>query len=428
MAFLDALFGKKKPEKIELLLEEISGFVEKNTASKKNDIEKAVASKFSEIRHVLGETEKEISVLKAGQVESSNARLKKIVGTSKQQAISKLSSLLQKIQPPNTLDIDSAKKYSVEAKTILTREIWKSGKSIAYTGISLKESIKQLGVNFKELETRLSELDSLLKNADVIFSGQKAIEQASLIEEKKKLIESLKNEILQNGAGLAGEKHDRIDLEKELDKVKHSDEFNNLKSLESDKAELIRKKQGKKTELVSLLASIDKPLKRFSKAVSGGRIILPSQLRDSLLQLEENPLMLLKKDPKGEIVKVLLLELKQAILSGSIELKEKEREKRLLAIDELLAFNFFSKVFWEFNEIDSQLQALEKKIKESGAISRMFSVESQISEQKKSQENAVSKLDETKKRLEIEQAEFEKIRLYAEELLGKISGQKVELK
>jgi hypothetical protein len=94
-----------------------------------------------------------------------------------------------------------------------------------------------------------------------------------------------------------------------------------------------------------------------------------------LNQLEQNPLQLFKLDPEGELVKKLLLELRKAIESGAVELKEKEREKKLATIQEHLAFNFFSRVFLKFNEIDLKLQAVEKATRDNSVSSELSSLE-----------------------------------------------------
>jgi peptidoglycan hydrolase CwlO-like protein len=77
--------------------------------------------------------------------------------------------------------------------------------------------------------------------------------------------------------------------------------------------------------------------------------------------------------------------------SGAIELKEREKEKKMGAVEELLNFNFFSSVFWKINELDSELQSIEKKLNASPAMARLSSLEKSLQEtEKKIQENGFS--------------------------------------
>ena len=63
------------------------------------------------------------------------------------------------------------------------------------------------------------------------------------------------------------------------------------------------------------------------------------------------------------------------IKSGSIALKEAEKEKRLKAICNLLGRDFFSEFFWELNKVQSELMQVEKQIASFGLHSEISTME-----------------------------------------------------
>lgn len=416
------------PKELELSLDEVPAFVEKALSKKRKGFEETVAKRFSEIKHFLVEANAALSELKKHPLEAKNPKLKKIVGTAREQAIARLSSLFEKLQPPPQIEPNAVKRYCVEGLELLQREIEQGGKSIAYTGIYLKDSIKSLGQSVKDLTQTLSSLNKQIDEFSALFSEASLRETLQAIKEKSRAIALINSEIKRTNKALIEATQNKRKLASKLSELRESHSFKELATLRERKSRLLNEKQSKKTELFSMLSSIDKPLKRFSKAVECNKISVPKHLIRPLQQLQRNPLQLLKGDPKGQLVKEILLELKRAIESNAVELKERERSKRLAAIDELLGFNFFSKVFWEFNEIDSKLLSIEREIKENKANAELVSLEARITEADKLVQETGFSLEALKRRLERSKEELASLKHQAEGLLQEISPSPITLK
>ncbi len=428
MGLLGKIFGAAKPQEVELSIEEVSDFVERNLSGKRPELETAIANVFSEIKHLLREVSTLLKELENQPLKGENIKLKKIVSTSRGQAISRIGSLIERLQPPATSDFAQVKQYCGEAGKLLHSEITHGGKSIAYTGIYLKEAMKNLGKSLNELSKAFSSLERKIEEFSPLFLEQELRQQLSLVGGKNASVSSLEKEIEKAEQSLEKERVNSKKLLSELAGFKESPEFKRLGSLHGEKASLLREKQEAKTELVSLISSIDRPLKRLSRAVASGRYILPQALASVLHKLEQNPLQLFKLDPKGESVKTLLLELKKAIESGVVELKDREREKRLAAIEELLAFNFFSKVFWKFNEIDSKLQAVEKDLRNNPVLSELSSLERKVEDGKGLVEKTENSIALLRASIERESLEIDKALQAVESLLNKMDIGKISLK
>ncbi len=428
MGFWSKLLGEKKRAKKEIALEDMPEFAEKNAAKSRENAERAIANSFSQIKHIIGEARQEIKQIKQSSVDGGNVRLKKIVGTSKEQAVSKLSTLFDKIAPPASIDAASAKKYTERARNEITKEVSRGGKSIAYTGIYLKENMKKMGKLFKELNEELKQLGEILEHSESVFAETRIKELAKEINESRAKIAESEKAKADSKKALEKVGAEEKSLAKKLAELRESDKFRELDLLEEKKAELANSRQGKKTELVSLISAIDKPLKRFLGAVSSKRIIIRAELKQALEQLERNPLQLLKKDPKGELIKELLQELKSAVESGAVELKEKEREKKIAAINELLAFNFFSKVFWEFNEIDAAINAIDREIHANKAVAEANALEKIILGKEREREPIGKAAERGNSLLKERDKELSEFLNESENLLSKISGQEVKIK
>jgi peptidoglycan hydrolase CwlO-like protein len=428
MGFWSGLFRRRPHEGLRLSLDEVEGFVKERLADKRKQLDRVIAGKFTEIKFVLGQMRASLEELKREPLEGENAKLQKIVRTARRQTIERLSALIGRLQPPVPSDLDAVMEYCRSGKSILEREIEQSGKGITYTSIYLRGSVKQLGQNVQELSKHLSFLSRQIEEFKAVFLEKALVQSLASIREKSGAIASLEGEIERANALLAKVEREKETISAKLSALRNSAAFVEITSMVERKSRLLGEKQSRKAELLSLLASIDKPLKRFYKVAESGRIPLPGGMRKTVRQLWENPLQLLKLDPKGENIKAVLLQLRKAIEDGLIELKEKERGKRLSAINELLAFNFFANVFWKLNQIDRQLRALEGEMAKRPIVGEISSLEKKLQDLEKSVQETGFSLAALKGRLEREREELSSLRQRTEELLQEICATSVYLK
>jgi len=370
MGFLGKIFGKAKPKRVELEFEKADSFLEKELSGKRKSLLDKSAGKLAEIKHLLREIEASLKGLeqaKAVERGGKRARLDKIAGTAKSNVLKQLHSLVNKLSPPNTSDLFHIREYCFESLQILQQ----SGnfvKNVAYTGISFKDEMKLIGNHVKHLNKAFISLKELFEENKAVFLKQgfdkKLVEIVSVeksVDFAEKELASLSNKLEQQGL-------EESRLKTKLEKLREGDEFRSIDSLNEKKAELLREKQNAKTELLDLFAKIEKPLHRLDKAVSARKVFLEGKHASFLHELLLNPFRALKLDPKAEILKQVLIETKKAIESGLIELKDREKEKKLNVLQELLSFDFFSEAFWKFNGFDSDILAIEKKLAELPAL------------------------------------------------------------
>jgi hypothetical protein len=234
------------------------------------------------------------------------------------------------------------------------------------------------------------------------------------IREEKKMIEQK----------IAAMEKRLVEKKEGLEKKKSGKELVQLRELESALNELMVSKQELKTEISALILNVDRPLQRFNQLVESGRWVLPSKEKEILGLFLTNPVLALKSDPKAELFKKVLAEVIKAIEDNSVELKEKEKEKRLEALQEIINFDFFGKVFWRMNELQRKQDELNKEISKSDAKKELEKMITEIGAGEKEILGEKELLLESDRKLGAAQIELEReiavVKNFAEKSLNKL--------
>ncbi len=389
MGVFDGIFGKK-PKRVELKLEDSVEFLEKELSGKRMALLSDSAKKLAEIKHVLKETKSALNDLEEASAVSKTGRIDKIVSTAKGNALKQLGTLLEKLFPPNAQNLEEIRSYAMESVSAL-RQAGHFGKNVAYAGISFKNEMKAVGENLKELSQEFDSLQSVLRENSEVFLLDAFKKKLSELKGLEARVSSLGKELDSLKDAKEANALEKSRLLSSLKSLRESDEFKEIPRLNERKAGLLREKQKSKTGLLDLFAKIEKPLHRLDKSVKAGRVFLPKGLPEFLNELCTNPFVALKRDPKAEKIKAVLLETKKAVGSGAVDLKEKEKEKKLAVLEEMLSFDFFTESFWKFNKLDSEILSIEKSLKEQPALS-----------QEKQMLDSIKALEEKQEKLESE--------------------------
>jgi len=427
MGFFGKIFGEKKPANVSIEFDKAGSFLEKELSGRRKLLFEESAKKLAEIKHLIRQTKTSLKELEAAQAAGRSARIDKIVKTAKSNALRQISSLLGKMEPPNTSDLDAIQSYAKESISLL-QQSGSFGKNVAYAGISFKNEMKQLGENLKQLSNAFSSLKKLLEENKAVFLQDRVGEELQEIRELRQNILSFEKSSEEIKKSLEQASLEKSRLKTSLKNLRESPEFKSIDSLNGEKASLLREKQKAKTELLDLFAKVEKPLHRLDKAVKARKYFLPGLQAELLHEFLTNPFRALKKDPKALSLKEILKETNKAIESGTIDLKEKEKEKKLALLQELLSFDFFSESFWKFNKLDSQLIAVEKKLSELPALK----TESEsLASLKKFEAEEISlkvELDSKKSQVEAAKKSIQALLASSQKLLSQATGKQVFFK
>src|SRR3989338_2550819 len=304
--------------KVSLKAEDIAGFLESETAPKKEALQKTVAMRFAEIKHLMRAIESGVEGAKSVSLEEKqNEQLKKIVSTSSKLAMAKIGSLAKRLEPPKIYSLEEAAAYSRESFCLVNREIFAAGKTIAYSTVYLKDERKEIGSHVAELQEIFSGLNSeFAKNENVFLAGsaKKAVED--LLEAEQGLNESVaQQERLMLELKEIEDSHSE-NLAK-VNSLQKSQEFSAMASVRERKAELEAGMDALREKATAEILSAEKPLRKFAKLAKAKHL-----LSGEMLELAEmyvaRPFNALQRDPKGEHLKKITWQARKAIEDGSI--------------------------------------------------------------------------------------------------------------
>ena len=432
MGLFEWLFGwffksKKTARKTEVLeAEKTLSYVEEACAVDSKSLEKEIFSRLSEVKHLLKTLDSAIDEARRKNVslDEGNFGLRRIVVTSRDGLLNRFSQLSKKLEPPKTTTVYEIYQYAVASKKIVREEVIQSRKNIAYSKALLAEEIKAIGQSLEEVDWVFSSMqESFEKNrvADLAefrknFSGlESAIKEQETIEEEYK-----KSLALVNDTAL---KTKRLSID--IDELMNSSFAHELSGLEARKKVLFDEKGALRQKFLAVLEKVDKPLTRFLKIASSSDGVVPHEERDLANTYFQNVLVASKRDPKGEQLKKILSRVLAMVEDGTISMKEKEKEKRVQALREVMEYDFFSEVFWKLNSLESEIMAIERKISEFPLNKKISEAEHELASAKRELSAAQETVNSLGFRKKQKEEGILSAKRAAEMLAGKITEKQV---
>jgi hypothetical protein len=418
-------FFKKDPVFIRTNVAQIPMLIEKNFLLKKHELEDLSAKNMAQVKYLQGKAKNLLNTISTKELEGKeNERMNKAGLTSKRQLETQMKRVLEKIDPTERgTTINDARHYYGESYAILVNEVMAFRKNIVYTSFYLKDEMKSFGEVLQELLNLYNEMNVAFSKEKDFFEYEKIKEKIGSSIKKKKEIDLIIKEKSENEEKIANkEKELESQGEKMLSK-RAGKEMVELKKLEEELTKLTTEKQDLKTEISALLINIDRPLARFKQLVDSGRWKVGKEEKEMLDLFITNPILALKKDPRAEIFKRVLGEIIKAVEEGAVELKDKEKEKRLSALQEIINFDFFGKVFWKMNELQKRQIELNKELEKSAIKKDIEKEEKKSNELERELIELKEKRDLFDKRIATQKEESEKelneVKAFAEKVLGK---------
>ncbi|MBS3062179.1 MAG: hypothetical protein J4215_06375 [Candidatus Diapherotrites archaeon] len=400
--FLAQLFSGRTPKPVELSFVEVEAWVAKTSEQEFGSLSNNAITRFSEIRFLTSQLKIGFSALKTQPIETQkgNPALRKVVSSSQHALSERMDHLLSKLEPPRLVDFSTVSTYCLTAYPVLQKEILSMRKDIAYTGILLQKEVKGIGENFAELEQILSELFKAFSESpvtSVLPSVSAGIRRIKELQDKNR---EIKTETSRLRSAQLELEQEHSDVEKKYQSETDSSTAQRLTALKKSFDELLQEQQELEQQLLVRLEPVDKPLRRLyqmveSKTEQNESVLLRQELALYLSTLTRSPSSAFKSDPKGVLFKEILVELKQAIDSDVIHLKEKEKERAIQAIFALAEYDFFDQFFWKHNKCEVEKQKIEKELKSSVFFMNLQAIETEL-----------KRLQDRKKNIETEQSKL----------------------
>lgn len=363
-SFFESFF-KSKPTGVAVLsLPALEAELTQRQSKIEKSLELECAKLLAEVKFLHGKalaiirdvTKKELS-------EKENVRFNKAALTAKSHIEIQLLRTLEKIDPRDRgKTITDLRAYTAESTELLVKEVIHFRKSIVYTSVYLKDEMKGLGETMQALLEKYAEIKKALDENENYFVIEKI--RSEIIQLKQSMRAVTAEEKAHAGITTGASEKEKVAnaWKQKIIEFESGDKMARIKLLEEEKQKILSEKQSLKTELSSLLATIDKPLARFSQLVESGRWKVTPEEKNILNGFLTNPILTLRSDPKGIVFKQILAQIVTAIELEKIDFKDKEKEKKLAALNEIIAFDFFDKMFWRMNELQRKQTELDKKL------------------------------------------------------------------
>lgn len=378
LSFLAKLFGFGKShtkgklvasQAIEIYFTELPAFLKKECSAPKQEFEKRIYIKIAEVKHLLKTIKNQLQELDSVEPKHGvNDRMLKVFYTSKQQMSSRMNALLARLTVPETHDLIALKKYCEDSSFALRKGIFASGKSIAYTGFLLKDQVKFLGKTIEELDVIFVDLNKLFNESSVLMSFDGELAKFSELNEQ---IAEEKNKISAFEEQLKIVLQQLVSIEAALNDLNVSDDAKQVHAIEEELVKCNVELRELKNHATAILAKVERPLKKLQNFAEKTIGTLTKKQTTMLEYYLNDAFMALKVDLNARKLFFLLNRLKKLIEENSIEFNEKEKEKTIASINELLGMNFFEEFFWKENN-------LKKKLKQLTNEKNMFKIADKI--------------------------------------------------
>ncbi|MGM5487551.1 MAG: hypothetical protein ACQESG_01230 [Nanobdellota archaeon] len=292
-----------------------------------------------------------------------------------------------------------------------------------------KDTLKQYQVLSHFFANELSTLAKHLKGLDSQFRNlQSDIEKTGLMRlesvrndienffHQKQHTESLTEELFRLETDIEKAQEAFDDAKKRLEELKTEQAAQEVETLKKKAKEITSQIQGEENSMRQFFMNFQSPLKKFERVAFENEDLIHGYLT--------NPIRTLTKDYDLKVVRILQ-NLKRAVDNGSIELKEKKREKVISLIintDD----SFFQEFLTRYNQLHAKLREIEEKLESHPYISREQSL---LMKYQKAEEQ----LDEVHERKRSVSARLEQVDLDAEkhnleENLSRLKGNEVSIK
>ncbi len=430
MGLLERIFGKKQETPREEKTYSIKTLETALHSAKKGleaDSKKTVFGKVAEIKHALSTIEKILVRIQRKEIstEEGNTKLRKVVKTTKRELVPKMRNMLSQLKPPQTDNPLDIRNYSFTAAKTLA-QMPSFAKSLAYTGILFKEEMKEIGEQMRDLNRLISEISrgNSLARLSAAASAQEAIKAVSRSETE---LTSLRKAVESKKTLATGAKEKERRLAQDIGVLEGSAAAKELSSLKASLKEAEKKKDGLNSLLANTLSPIEKPARRLLKLHETRVWKIENKDAELLAKYLGNGISAVKADPKGESFKRSLSELSRALAEGKISLKDREKDKRLSSLKELMDGNLHADFFWKLNKIEAEINSVNKKLSESTLNADIRKAEEALSRQESETPALKKNLEKLKTELAEKEDALSNTRAKLEELSSLALGEKVSV-
>jgi len=328
MNWLKRIFGVKEKLKTgvkEVRLEDLSGWLDEKTAY----LNEQINSFYPKIKNILKQVEGNLEILNKVDISEKKVeeRIKQIVEANKEAYIKHVDSFIKHLEIPEksnyeeaiafsnvfTFSLDRLAKNTFRNARLASELI---GQELMNVSDGLRD-LRKLGVEFKKAVS-----EKKLKQVRKIKEQVKELK--ALIKTKKSLGKREEELILKK----EGFEKKAASLKEQISHLKESKEYKEMEKLRQEEEKVNQEVKNIEFEIRSLFEPLQRPLRKFSQINKdkGVEKVLKEYIEDFAKALIND---------EGLKIADLLKVVKEKIVEGEVELREKRKKRALKILNEL---------------------------------------------------------------------------------------------
>ena len=373
MKWLKKIFGWKEKEEapieeVELRMEDLDSWLDKKTSGLMSELKEKIASLYPRINEGIKKvSEKAVILSKVDLSEKKvDERVKKIVEDNRDSYVSHVNSFVRGIKVPEDSGYSEAIAFHSLFSSKLGQLAKNSFRNLRFTSeligeesVAVNEGLRGLGDLANELKGVVTE-----EKVQMFNKVKKAMKELKGLHSAKGKFKSEEESILLKEKE---KEHEISALQEEIKRLKESSEHKELKVLIDERGEVNQKVGNVDFQIRNIFAPIQKAMQKFLQMNKD------SPDEKALKEYVDDNVNALVNDEEMKITG-LFTRIKEALIEGRIELKEKKKEQTLkvlkeMDVDVLKGFVERRKTLEKaMKELDEKISAVEviKKIEDAG--------------------------------------------------------------
>jgi hypothetical protein len=382
---------RQKPQEKEMTRKELVLWLKSLVEENKENAKKIIEDVRHEIKSGKKRIEEKIKILEVAEpkVKTLPKRVRLIFEGHRKKYPQRLRNLIEELNLPENFDevLDFCNGFEKKLNDF--------SKS-SFKNYSVLRDL--VGQDAADVAKEINELNSLVKKVNEAMSN-KTVESAKNV---LSLINEIKFKTERLGEFEIEEKNlnDKIvELKKEVEKInknilglENSEEYNSHKNLEKDLGNFQNELKNLESKMFHSFSVLGSALKKYKGLAFDEKSVekVLSKPIETLLDEGEDGV-----DSSSNVIE-LLNKIKSAIISGSLELKDRKKEKSLNEIDKMNN-NYFEKFRDEHRKIENKLKETKSKIESITIPSQIFDLKKEEEKKKYNLKKIVEKVQDIKK-------------------------------
>ncbi|MCK5474797.1 MAG: hypothetical protein KAI53_05310 [Candidatus Aenigmarchaeota archaeon] len=390
MNFLEKLFGKKevieeKPVKINLNFSETDAWFESETTGFLDSINQTIKNSFEEIESSLKELNNNLENLKKAKSEESvDARAKKFARDNRIAFLIKARAFVNKINFPDAKDtLDVLEFYNALIKNTAGL-LAETQKNIYFVNMLFAKETTEITSNLKSIGSVAHESQKVLQKdknkIELISKTRKTIQETKELMHAQKCENSKTDEL-----HLKKLRNEENEIKQELNELNDGEESSQLKQLHEQLNVLDAHAGRIKGTVLQMFSPLTKALKKYGRYGIG----LDKEGLKILALYIKSPFKAVLVDKDLKTLDKILENTYDLIDKGKIDLKDKQKQKTIIQIDNLKNHSELSNLLKSYEKTQKLIEDTENQIKDNGlnkkidlAKQKLEGIENQIDNKK----------------------------------------------